>query len=245
MKLIWISMAAASVLLIAFVIGVAVFIGPSKAPEIWMEIAKACIQLVVVVGLGGVVGGVLKVVDEQRSQRRLRDDLRFNVFQEVATAYHRLKFVRRNLRAVGLRRPGPEQLRPEQVSALREGQTTIVEVELNLEQMNRELETRSIFDRSEEIRRHLARLLAYLSRIIDEWEHHGGQLWADQQSVSLNELPRLQAFLGRAEDDFRPNAADPMGWVEWIVRDELVIARPSTFSRFRNSRRQLPRPGVV
>lgn len=237
MRLIWISIGVASVFLLAIVFCVAVFLGPSRAPDIWMEIAKACIQLVVVVGLGGVVGGVLKVVDEQRSQRRLRDDLRFKVFQEVVTAYHRLKFVRRNLRAVGLRRPEPGRLRPEQVSALRKGQTTLVEVELTLEQMNRELETRSIFDRSPEIRRHLARLLAYLSKIIDEWEHYGGQVWGDQQSVSVGELPRLQAFLGRAEHDFRPNAADPMGWVEWIIRDELISARPSKLTRIRIGQR--------
>jgi hypothetical protein len=239
MRLIWLSMAAASVLLLAIVSCVGVFLAPNRAPDIWIEIAKACIQLVVVVGLGGAVGVVLKAVDERRSQRRLRDDLRFRMFQEVVSAYHRLKFVRRNLRAMGLRRPGPERLRPEQVSALREGQTTLVEVELTLEQMNRELATRSIFDRSDEIRRHLARLLDYLSSIVDEWEHYGGPLWEDQQSVLIDELTRLQAFLGRAEDDFRPNAADPMGWVEWIVRDELVSAQSSTAMR----RQELHRAG--
>jgi hypothetical protein len=237
MRLVWLSMAAASVLLLAVVLCIAVFLAPSRAPEIWMEIAKACIQLVVVVGLGGAVGAVLKAVDEQRSQSRLRNDLRFRVFQEVVSAYHRLKFVRRNLRAMGLRRPGPERLRPEQVSALRDGQKTLVEVQLTLEQMHRELETRSIFDRSEEIRRHLARLLNYLSSVVEEWERYGGQLWKDQQSVLVDELPRLQAFLGRAEDDFRPNAADPMGWVEWIVREELVSAHSSTATKGRAATR--------
>jgi hypothetical protein len=38
----------------------------------------------------------------------------------------------------------------------------------------------------------------------------------------VRDLHLLQAFLGPAGDDFRPNAADPMGYAQWIVRDELL-----------------------
>ena len=48
--------------------------------DIWTEIAKACIQLVVVVGLGGIVGVMLRSVDERRDERR------FDIFQELFDA---------------------------------------------------------------------------------------------------------------------------------------------------------------
>lgn len=125
-RIIWLSTAAAVVVLLAVVICVAVFLAPSRAADIWTEIAKACIQLVVVVGLGGIVGVVLRSIDERRDERRARDERRFAIFQELVDAYHRIKLVRRRLRTVGLRAPGPERLRSEQLKTLREGMTTII-----------------------------------------------------------------------------------------------------------------------
>jgi hypothetical protein len=224
MNRIWLSMLAITVALLGTVAYIAMFLVPGREADIWVEIAKACIQLVVVVGLGGIVGLVLRSVDEKRDQRRARDERRFAIFQQLVAAYHRLKFVRRNLRTVGLRRPGPERLRPEQLAALREGLTSIVEIDLTLEQVYRELDARSAFSDRDSIHEQLGRLLQYVSGLVEEWEIHSGGFWDDHQSVRVGDLPKLQAFLGPAKDDFRPNAADPMGRVEWIVRGELPNA---------------------
>jgi hypothetical protein len=85
-----------------------------------------------------------------RDERRARDVRRFAPFQEVVDAYHRIKFVRRQLRTVGLRAPGPEQRRDEQLMALPEGMTTILEAELTFEHVYRGLDARSVFDRTTE-----------------------------------------------------------------------------------------------
>jgi len=55
----------------------------------------------------------------------------------------------------------------------------------------------------------------------------------DAQTRRIADLPRLQKFLGPAKDDFRPNAAEPLGWVEWIVREQLPEggARPARARR--------------
>jgi hypothetical protein len=222
MKRIWLSAAATLLVLLAVVIAVAVFLAPGRAADIWTEIAKACIQLVVVVGLGGVVGVVLRSIDERRDERRARDERRFAIFQELVDAYHRIKSVRRQLRTVGLRAPGLERLRSEQLTALREGMTTIIEAELTLEQIYRELDARSVFDRNDDIREQLGRLLGYTSGLVGEWEKYGGAFWKDAQTRSVADLPKLQAFLGPAKADFTGRAADPIGWIEWIVRDELL-----------------------
>jgi hypothetical protein len=192
-----------------------------------MEIAKACIQLLVVVGLGGVVGVVLRSIDERREERRARDERRFAIFQQIVDAYHCVKLVRRSLRTVGLRDKALAQLRPEQLASLRDGMTKIIEADLTLEQIDRELETRRVYDRTDDLRYQLQRILGYLSPLVEEWEKNGGKLWSDQQAVRVQDLPKLQAFLGPAGSDFRPHAADPMGWIGWIVRDELLGSGPS------------------
>jgi hypothetical protein len=183
---------------------------PEQRDELWIDLAKAGIQLAVVIGLGGVL-----------------DEHRFEVFRDVIAAYHQLKSVRRNLRTVGLRDCTDHPLRPEQIEALRSEMATVVEVQLTLEQMMRELDARSTtFARSAEIALHLSRLAIYVDGLVEEWEKHGRKFWADHQPGKVSDLKALQAFLGRAADDFRPRAADPLGRVEQIVREEL-LGRPS------------------
>jgi len=235
---IWIGVTVTVLLLLAVVICVAVFLVPERAGDIWAEIAKACIQLFVVVGLGGVLGTVLKSVDQRRDERRARDDQRYAIFARIVDAYHNLKFVRRNLRSVGLRAPAPESLRAEQLTALREGMTSIVQVELTLEDIDRGLDARAVFDRTDDIRNNLKRLLKYTGGLVTEWEKNGGALWKGDQAVRVGDMPKLQAFLASAPVSFTSGAADPMGWIEWIVRDELSSTRHTR--RPRGAEKQRP-----
>ena len=221
MKRIWFAAAAAMITLVLAVVAIGVWAVPARRGDLWFELAKAGIQLVVVIGLGGVVSSVLRTADVARERRKILDEHRFAIFQQLVTAYHQLKFVRRNLRMVGLR-DGPDALRSEQVEALRAGMTTVVDVDLTLEQVYRELDARSVFDRSQEIHGYLGQLLTYISKLVEEWETHGASFWPDRQTGRVRDLVVLQAFLGSAEDDFRPNAARPMGRVEAIVREELL-----------------------
>ncbi len=221
MRRIWVAALASMAALVIAVVAIGLWVVPQRRDDLWFELAKAGIQLVVVIGLGGVVSSVFRVVDVSRERRRIRDEQRFAIFQQLVTAYHQLKFVRRNLRMVGLRN-GPDELRPEQVEALRSGMATVTDVELTLEQIYRELDARSVFDQSDELHGHLARLLQYVSKLVEEWEGHGASFWPDHQTDRVQDLVVLQAFLGSAKDDFRPNAADPMGRMEWIVRGEIL-----------------------
>ncbi|MBE1551892.1 hypothetical protein GGC64_005979 [Mycobacterium sp. OAS707] len=224
-------MATAVLLLLAVVICVAVFLAPTRASDIWTEIAKACIQLLVVVGLGGVVGTVLRSVDQRRDERRARDEQRYAIFQQTVDAYHRLKYVRRYFRSMGLRAPAPQPLSSKQLTALRDGMTDVIQVELTLEDIYRGLDARPVFDRTKDIRHQLDRLLKYVSGLVKEWEKSGAALCKNSQAVHVDNLPRLQAFLAPAPVSFTAGAADPMGWIEWIVRDELSSTRHTRRSR--------------
>lgn len=243
---VWEGGIAAAVILIGGLVTIAVVAVPDRRDDIWIEVAKAGIQLLVVIGLGAVVSTVMKSAEAARDRGRQRDERRFAIFAQIVAAYHRLKFVRRNLRMVGIR-SRPEQLRPEQVEALRSGMETIAEVQLEFEEVMRSLDARSAFDDAEEIARHLGLLADYVGNLVKEWEDHGECFWSDNQSRRVGELPRLQAFIGRAADDFRPNAATPMGWLEWIVRGELPEGRAAQRSTAHTARavRRLVHEGAL
>ena len=169
---IWVVALASMAALVIAVFAIGAFAVPTRTDDLWVEGAKAAIQLVVVIGLGGVVSFVFRTVEVSRERRRILDERRFAIFQQLVTVYHQLKFVRRNLRMVGLR-GGPDGLLPEQVEALRSGMETVVDVGLTLEQISRELDAQSVFDRSEEINRELGRLLQYVDNLVEEWEGRG------------------------------------------------------------------------
>jgi hypothetical protein len=203
---------------------------PDRRDDIWVDLARAAIQLVVIIGLGGVVSLVLRDAEAARERRRLLDERRYAIFEQLVTVYNRLKFVRRNLRMVGLR-GNPDSLRAEQVEALRTGMQTLTEAQLTLEEVLRGLDARPVFGKADEIHDRLTALAGYVGRLVDEWEHQGQHFWVGQQTKEVGELPRLQKFLGPAKDDFRPHAAEPLGWVECIVREQLPeakSARPTT-----------------
>jgi hypothetical protein len=217
------TLGALAVLLTAVAV-IAMFLAPGRQADIWVELAKACIQLVVVVGLGGIVGLVLRSVELIRDERRAIDDRKRSILEQLVGAYYRLKFVRRNLRTVGLHHPARERLRSEQLAALREGMTSIVEVGLTIEQVYRDVDdARADFDQatSVEVQEHLRQLLAYVGALVEEWERYGGEFWEDDEMMTVGDLPVLQAFLGPAENDFHPHAAEHLGRVELIVRHAL------------------------
>ena len=218
---IWVVTVALMATLLLVVSAIGFWAVPKRREELWFELAKAGIQLAVVIGLGGVVSSVLRAVDASRERRRIRNEHRFATFQQLVAAYHQLKLVRRNLRMVGVR-DGPDALRPEQVEALRSGMTMVVEAELTLEQIYREVNTRSVFHRTVEIESSLDLLLPYIRQLVKEWEAHGPAFWPDHQTENVRNLVALQAFLAGAEHGFRKNAADPMMNMQLAVRDELL-----------------------
>src|SRR5207244_856571 len=178
----------------------------------WVELAKAGIQLVVVIGLGAVVSFVLRMLDVSRERRRTRDERRFATFQQLVKAYHQLKFVRRSLRMVGLR-DGPDKLFPEQVDALRSGMATVVDVNLTVEQIFRELDARSVFEGAAEIQDHLGRLLEYVENLVDEWESHGMGFWPDHQTGRVRTYSSCRRSSGRPTKT--SGQRRPIRWGGW------------------------------
>lgn len=98
----------------------------------------------------------------------------------------------------------------------------IIDIQLTFERVQRELDARSTaFSQQNHIAWHIERLQQYVHDLVQEWERNGGRITGDGTVPPDVRFERLHAFLGPARLDFRPCAADPMGHVEFAVRDEF------------------------
>ena len=81
------------------------FTSSSRRSDIWIDLAKAGVQLGVVVVIGGVIATLLRSFDDYRDYRRREREYRLSVFHDLLGAYKGLKAARRTLRAFGFRAP--------------------------------------------------------------------------------------------------------------------------------------------
>jgi hypothetical protein len=217
--------------LLVFVVVVGAVIIPSRAPDLWMEAAKGSLQLAVVIFIGGAVTAMYRRIESDRERRRARDELRFNIFQQLGSTYQQLRMTRRNLKFAGIHilqgSPTKIDLRPEQVVVLRESMLSIVKVTTTLEQIAQELDVRTVFDRSGEILSALFAIVGYTERIIREWQVQGLNFWPDQPSGDIRDLPALREFLTSTEKSFHPNVRTPYEGLIRAVQHELLGGRKS------------------
>lgn len=213
------------ILLIAFVVVVGTFIVPDRAADLWMDAAEGALQLAVVTVIGGAVAATYRRIDSDRERRRARDELRFEIFQQLSSGYQQLRRVRRNLKFAGIHilqsssvRP---RLRPEQIAMLRDGMVELVQVTTMLEQITQELDVRIVFDRREEMFEALFKIVAYNERLIHEWQKRGVEFW-DAESGDVRDLPALAEFLADTQVSFRPNVRVPYDDLIRAVQQQLL-----------------------
>jgi hypothetical protein len=213
------------VLLLVFVAAVGVLIIPSRASDLWMEAAKGALQLAVVILVGGAVGATYRKIETDRERRRARDELRFNIFQQLGSTYQQLRITRRKLKFAGIHilqaSPTKPDMRPEQVEVLREGMLSIVKVTTTLEQIAQELVVRTVFADPGGILSALFAIVGYTERIIREWQIHGVSYWPGQPPGDIRDLPALKDFLTNTEKSFRPKVRTPFEGLIQAVQHEL------------------------
>src|SRR4051812_48391791 len=115
-------------------------VAPVEDAQIWLELVKGSVELVVVVALGGVVTFAFKRWEVGRAGRRLEDDYRLGVLRELVDAYHRTKSVRRTLHASGfVRPPRTHVLTAEQVREFQAQMRLLDDAQLAMEMVAREI----------------------------------------------------------------------------------------------------------
>lgn len=89
---------------VGLVVSVALFVAgvthsTARSADVWFEVAKAGLQLLAIVILGGAVAWAFRNLDDRREDRRRRDEYLSANADELLNAYFQVKAVRRSLRA--------------------------------------------------------------------------------------------------------------------------------------------------
>jgi hypothetical protein len=216
----WLAPTLGAALALAFIGLGAAF--TSRAGDLWFELAKTGMLLLAVEVLGGAVAAAYRALDDRREERRRIDDYLASLAGELIDAYHRIKAVRRRLRALGLRSPASGTLSAEEYAVLQAQMDTLIDAQLALEKVMREVEEQPPL-----FRPHHAAIMesvdgaqSYVNDVIEDWEDHGKRLQVDADLASvMPSLEQLEAFLGGAKGDegLKENASKP------IVESALLI----------------------
>jgi hypothetical protein len=175
----------------------------SHPGDLWFELAKAGMQLFAVGILGAVVAAALRILDDHRQDRRRRDEYRAETAGELLDAYHRIKAVRRKLRAAGFRSPGWGTVSAEQSADFRAQMDLLDDAQLALEKVARDVKAQpGVFQPHQVvIGSKIRQAEQYVHDVISDWEKHGQEVktGADLSSV-MGSFGHFSQFLGRAED---------------------------------------------
>ncbi len=182
-----------------------------KRPDLWFEVAKAGVQLGVVAVLGGLVALALRSVDAAREDRRSVREYRLSILHDLLDAYNGIKTARRTLRAFGLQMPQSGSLSAGQIAEYRSQSRSLMEIQLSLEKIVRELETRpDLFRASDGLRDALDDAETYVHDLGKEWEENGVWLKEGADAARLAELSELQPFLRTRDEEFYKRVSRPI-----------------------------------
>jgi len=206
--------AVALIAIVLFAVGAALSTSRGDLP---FEVAKAGVQLFAIVLLGGAATfafGELndrreqrrEIAAEEREERRALDAYRAEVAGELIGAYHRVKAVRRTLRAAGFEPPISGTLTVEQRAEFWEQLKLLNACQLTLEKVSRDIDGQPrVYGKDHAfIKKEIDRVEDHVNKIIANWEKYGRTFTVDADLVTIMApMNNLRSFLlgARVKDD--------------------------------------------
>lgn len=167
---------------------------------IWFELARTGLGVLAVAILGGAAAASFRSREARRESLRRRDEYRAAFVSELWDAYHRIKAVRRALRAAGFGAPQGE-LSAKQALDFHAQMDILDDAQLALEKLVRTVRReRDVFDPYD---KRLLFLLStaenYVKDVLADWEKHGREVRGRSDfAEAMTDFENLQSFLGRA-----------------------------------------------
>ncbi|MFN8620846.1 MAG: hypothetical protein U0869_08900 [Chloroflexota bacterium] len=228
----WIVIGTVIVIAISLIV-IASFSLQSRSSDLWMEIAKSSLQIMVLSVSGGVVGAVLRDRDAARDARERRRQRLLAHLEKVDASYGHIKAGRRLLRTLGFDVPSDRPLTPEQVAGFRTQMALLNEAQLSFEADARRvpLLAADLGPTQDELKRLLDDIAAYLRRVLFEFEADPTVFVAGGDSMTLARWPHYLQFVQYDDAStavFTAQVIDRMSRVEAIV---LEAVRPSSGGR--------------
>ena len=226
------------ILAFAFAVAVALTIIGSilSSPQLsdpWLEVAKAGLQLGVIVLVGGAVTYGFKFLESERDAQARRDEYLLGMIRNLVESYNQIKSVRRTLRAYGflkpeVPRPDAHRFTAEQVDAYRKQMFVLMEAQLRLEEISREIKAQpQVFEHSEALKVLIHSGESYVNEVIGDWEDHGVDVVVGAHAGRTTDVfKHLQNFLGSssAEVGGIKTLSEPVGEIQRLIQGQFLGA---------------------
>lgn len=232
MKVVKIILTTLAGLLVVFLCGAALLAILGELPtadraKVFIEMAKAILQFVVVVLLGGLVGFAVQNYDKRRIGQSALQTFRQEYLRNLAKTYRETKRIRRRLRAAGLTtKYGDEApaLNATRRKLYSEQMDILNEVQLELEELNAEAKNiPGAFSDAKALCRAVHTMESYLHDIFDEFSQKWAGLATDPPGVVFGDLGKLADFTGPFEkSQFRKKFTDKFSEAQLRLRGDLL-----------------------
>jgi hypothetical protein len=183
----------------------------SRSDEASVELVKTGLQIAAVVVLGSAVAAAYRARSERRDHERRIDEYLAGTLNDLWAAYHRVKAVRRTLRASGFDRLQPgSRLNAKQSTTFHAQMDVLNDAQLTLERLVREISGQAdLFGiHGDCVAYLLGRAEHYVNEVISDWEEHGLEVQEEADFATLTDGPdskpklrHLRRFLGSARPD--------------------------------------------
>jgi hypothetical protein len=194
-----------------------------KRPDLAFEAGKAGLQLGVVTVFGAGVALGLRQFDVARDERARLREYRLSVFRDTVDAYHKVKTVRRTLRALDLVPPASGSVSSKQADEFHAQMCALNEAELSLEKIRREIEGQEeAFPTASKQLSGLSAMERYLRDILRVWETPGGRTGGDTDPPTEDLLKALRDFASRRRDTPQNAFWPSFKALERAIRADLV-----------------------
>lgn len=203
------------IILSATVLGTAVLVwkGNELADYIQVDVFKLLAQLLLITGIGGIITLAITEFTRAREKRQQVKDLQRNAFSDLVESYNEVKQIRRQLRAKAVRRePDNTKLivdRDMYDSLL----TRLNDIQLQWEFYIRYAKAnKDVYGTAEPtFTDELDIAQRFIGKVISEWEDELKTFSGEPPAKSLSDLTKLNNFIDKASNGFKPYVASPIG----------------------------------
>ncbi len=198
------------------------FMAPERHSDMWVELVKSSIQIIVLALAGGVVGAVLRDRDAARDADIRRRAYFLAFLDQIDVSYGQVKSVRRMLRTYGFGQLRDGGLTPQQVLGFKTQMARLNEAEVSYEMHARKVAALAgrFGEAGEGLERALVHIHEYLASVLREWQADPGAIKAGSDAAATSSWPRFTGFVDYEEattGTFREGVADQMVTIELIL----------------------------
>lgn len=190
-----------AIIVVVLASGVLLWAANSDPGKVQGALVDGAVQLLFVTGVGALFAYLARSIDVFRQDARRDEAARLETVRRAATAYNKVKAVRRTLHAIGI---DPDRLRPpadaERARFFGE-MVALNNAQLELEMAKREARIRSgAFGDPSALAERIDLMERYVNEIVNEWENAAPDAnpW---DPATLDRMRALKGFLGHPDQE--------------------------------------------